>query len=189
MRLGLALGLALAMAQGGCATTASRPAPQTVVMSMGWDHRPEADTWTRATFEALSTYGAAIPATVPSDIEDWCPGYETAPVEDRRAFWAGLLSTLAKHESTWQPALVGAGRYYGLMQIYPPTARWRGCEAVTGAALKDGVANLRCAVRIMSHTVPAKGSVVGGMWDWGPFHVAAKRAEMSAWTRAQSYCR
>jgi hypothetical protein len=189
MRIGLALGLVATLLAGGCAMRDGGPAPETVVMSMGWNHRPEADMWTRAALDALSSYGAAIPATVPSDIEDWCPGYETASMADRRAFWAGLLSTLAKHESTWQPELVGAGRYYGLMQISPPTARYRGCAATSGAALKDGAANLRCAVRIMSHTVPAKGSVVGGMWDWGPFHVPAKRAEMAAWTRAQSYCR
>lgn len=189
MRLGSALCMAVTLMAGGCGVMGGRQAPETVVMSMGWDHRPEAAAWTRAAMDALSTFGAAIPAVVPTDIDDWCPGYRSAAPGLRRAFWAGLLSALAKHESAWQPELVGAGRYYGLLQIYPPTARYRGCEATTGSALTDGAANLRCAVRIMSHTVPAKGTVVGGMWDWGPFHVAGKRAEMSAWTRAQSYCR
>ena len=122
------------------------------------------------------------------------PATRTHPLEERRLFWTGLLSALAKHESTWQPqAAGGGGRWIGLLQIAPGTARAYGCEAQSAAALKDGAANLSCGIRIMSRTVTRDGVVGasgrGGVAaDWGPFSNSSKRAEMAAWTRSQPYC-
>lgn len=154
-----------------------------------WDHRPEAETWNAAMIEALQQHGAPLISLVPTDIDDYCPSYPEASEDDRRAFWVGLFSALAFHESTWNPKAVGGGGlWYGLVQIDPRSARWFGCEATTGAALKDGVANLRCGVRIAAKQVPRRGTVSRGMRDWGPFHNASKRAEMASFTRTQAYC-
>lgn len=162
-----------------------------------WDHRPEAEVWTRTALQALEGDGSALVATVPADIAEWCPAYEAGGETARAAFWVGLMSALAKHESTWNPAAVGGGGLWvGLLQIDPRTARGYRCEADSSAELKDGTGNLACAVRIMAHQVPRHGVIAGapGNWggvaaDWGPMRSAAKRAEMAAWTRAQPYCR
>jgi len=196
-------GLLAAAAAGvlsGCASDdfkfdtlfSSKNAPATAP-SMRWDFRPEADAWTARTAFALEAHGTNLVNTTPADIETWCPAYKTADAEGRKAFWAGLLSTLAKHESTWNPSAVGGGgKWFGLVQIAPATARQYGCEARSGEALKDGELNLSCAVRIMDVTVPRDGVVSAGMRgvaaDWGPFHSATKRADMMNWTRAQPYC-
>ena len=174
------------------ACTSAAPVESTPPV-MRWDHRPEAGAWTQAALTALQTHGAALPAIVPEDIESYCPGYADATAEQRRAFWAGLLSALAKHESTWRPDVAGGGgRWIGLLQIAPATARAYGCAADNAAELKDGSANLRCAIRIMSRTVLRDGVVAqrgGGIAaDWGPFTRASKRDEMAAWTRTQEYC-
>nr|WP_245759177.1 transglycosylase SLT domain-containing protein [Tranquillimonas alkanivorans] len=177
------------MTLGGCAAVSQEPEEPPALPVTRWDHRPEAPLWTEATLEALQTHGASLPAFTPADIETWCPGYRTASLEDRQAFWVGLFSALAKHESTWNPAAVGGGgRWFGLVQIDPNTARGYGCRAQSGQALKDGAANLTCAVRIASRQVLNYGNVNRGMRDWGPFHSGSKRAEMQAWTRAQPYC-
>jgi len=123
----------------------------------------------------------------------WCPGYAGAGTDQRAAFWAGLFSALAEHESTWNPAAVGGGgRWFGLVQIAPATARSYDCDAETGDALRDGAENLACAVRIAAQTVPRDGVVATGRGglaaDWGPFMNAGKRADMAAWTRVQPYC-
>ncbi len=158
--------------------------------AMRWDFRPDSGPWTEGTLDALATHGAALPALVPADYEEWCPGYPEQTAENRAAFWAGLFSALAEHESTWRPEAVGGGGlWYGLVQILPSTARLYGCDATTGAELKDPVANLRCGVRIAAHQVADRGTVSRGMLDWGPFHSSSKRAEMAAWTRSQPYCR
>ncbi len=157
--------------------------------AMRWDFRPEGVIWTQATLDALEDHGIALTSMTPKDIDEFCPGYRTASEADRRAFWAGLFSALAKHESTWNPGAVGGGgRWFGLVQIDPRTARGYGCEAQSGAALKNGAANLTCAVRIATKQVVSRGTVNRGMRDWGPFHSKSKRAEMATWTRAQDYC-
>lgn len=194
-RSGLAVAL---LALAGCGTLLQSE-PKADLSTMGyappmrWDHRAEANTWTETAFAALGDHGAALPAVLPADIDAWCPGYPEATEAERKAFWAGLISALAKHESTWNPSAVGGGgRWYGLLQITPSTARLYGCEARSGAALKDGEANLNCGIRIMARTVSRDGVVSAGMRgvaaDWGPFHSSRKREDMRAWVSAQPYC-
>jgi hypothetical protein len=194
MRTGLLLALTMLGALAGCVEGPGlsmadfRP-------SMRWDHLDEAPHWTAATLVAVADEDAKLAARVPADIGAWCPGYARASLAERRAFWAGLLSALAKHESTWNPrASGGGGRWIGLTQIAPATARQYGCSARSAGALKDGAANLSCAVEIMAENVANDGLVAGSRGtrglgrDWAPFRKASKRADMAAWTTAQPYC-
>lgn len=177
-----------------CTTTAlqsSADAPDTAdtLPAMRWDFRPEAETWTAATLDALEEHGTALSSTVPGDVDQFCPAYRTADTDQRNAFWAGLFSALAKHESTWNPrASGGGGLWLGLLQIDPRTARGYGCKAKTAKALFNGADNLSCGVRIAAVQVARRGSINRGMRDWGPFHSSSKRAEMAAWTSKQDYC-
>ena len=193
------LGLGLAERDPGAdlAPAASpRPAARPFVREMPdlrWDHVRGSDRWTRAVMAALDAHGQRLVDTVPRDIAQWCPAYPDAPEWERKAFWAGMLSTLSKHESTWRPnAVGGGGLWYGLVQILPATARGYGCQARTGEALKDGALNMACAVRILNRTVPRDGVVARGMRgvaaDWGPFHSARKREDMRAWLVRQPFC-
>lgn len=166
---------------------------RTPVLTMKWDEKKHAASWTDATMKALESHGEILSQTVPADIEAWCPGYEAQGKEGRNAFWTGLLSTLSFYESTWRPTAVGGGgKWYGLVQILPATARGYGCEARSGDALKNGELNLSCAVRIMAVTVPRDNVVSKGMRgvaaDWGPFHSKRKREGMREWIRNQNYC-
>lgn len=166
------------------------------IPSTQWQHRSESAQWTLSALSALETHGKPLADSVPQDVDGWCPGYRSASPEARRAFWVGFLSALAKHESTWRPdAVGGGGKWYGLMQILPSTARLYGCRARSGDALKDGASNLSCAIRIMARTVPRDGVIAlnGGRWggvaaDWGPMRSSSKRTEMASWLRGQSYC-
>jgi hypothetical protein len=169
-----------------------RPAVQPLP-DLRWDHIEGSDTWTRAAMQALNGMGDPIVQTVPRDIGAWCPGYPAATKWERKAFWAGLLSAMAKHESTYRPKAVGGGgKWYGLVQILPATARGYGCTARTGEALMDGALNMACAVRILAVTVPRDGVVSAGMRgvaaDWGPFHSEHKREDMRRWISTQPYC-
>jgi len=177
-----------------CAQKPSADATPAEPPPMRWDHHPEALEWTETTLVAISTKDQQLSEQVPADIDTWCPAYAEAPIEERRAFWAGLISTVAKYESTWNPAASGGGgRWIGLMQISPRSADWFGCEATSVGALKDGKANLACAVEIMSVQV-AKDNLVAGEGkhgvgrDWAPLRSDEKRAEMAAWTSEQPYC-
>ena len=162
---------------------------------MGWDARPEAASWTQASLLAVADQDPVLSTRIPADVEAWCPGYVKAGLNDRRAFWSGLLSAVAKHESAWNPkAAGGGGRWIGLLQIAPATARTHGCDATSSAALQDGAANLECAVQIMAAQVAADGEVSGTRGtrgigrDWAPLRSSSKRSAMQDWTSAQSYC-
>ncbi len=158
-----------------------------------WDDHPRGPAWTAAVLSALRGPGAPLLDVVPRDIHAWCPGYEQASPAQRAAFWTGLISTLAWHESTHRPnAVGGGGQWFGLVQIAPGTARWRDCDVRSAEALMSGPANLRCGIRIMATTVPRDLVVSEGMRgvaaDWGPFHSSRKREEMRDWVSDQPYC-
>lgn len=164
------------------------------IPKLRWDHLPKGQAWTQASMRAILSHGQKLPQTIPRDIQEWCPGYADQPPEKRAAFWAGLLSSLSFHESTWrEDAVGGGGLWYGLVQIAPPTAEWRKCKVQSRAGLKVGTANLACAVRIMNITVPRDQVVSAGMRgvaaDWGPFHSTKKRQDMQRWSKAQPYCK
>ena len=162
---------------------------------MRWDARPEAASWTGLALAEVARHDGQLASLVPGDIDLFCPEYENASLGDRRAFWVGLMSATAKHESSFNPkASGGGGRYIGLMQISPSTARLAGCDARSSSTLKDGAENLECAVRIMAPHVADDGMVAGngnrGIGrDWGPFKSATNRKEIAAWTSQQAYCR
>ena len=167
---------------------------QSDLPTMRWDHRPEAKEWTKRSLAALARHDDVLASRVPGDIKHWCPRYETASLPERRAFWAGLLSAVAKYESTWNPrASGGGGRHIGLMQISPGSAENHGCTARSPEALKDGSANLECAVEMLAFQV-SRDKVVAGKGnrgigrDWMPLRKSAKRAEIASWTSSQSYC-
>ncbi|APX91173.1 lytic transglycosylase [Brevirhabdus pacifica] len=169
---------------------AARPAPEAV---MRWDFRPEGPVWTRTAINSLRAHGQPLVSSAPRDVAQYCPNYHNASEQERELFWAGLLSALAKHESTWRPEAVGGGnKWFGLLQISPATARGYGCRAKSGSALLDGAANLSCGVRIMARTVLRDNAIAannrGIAADWTPFRKARMRAEMAAWTRQQPYC-
>lgn len=172
--------------------------PEIAVPPLHWDDlRPgmvaAADpAWGPTLYRAVLGQEALL-STVPDDIDTWCPGYEEAGAARRAAFWAGLVSALAWHESTHRETAVGGGgRWFGLVQIAPATARARGCAVGTGTELTDGAANLRCTVRILSQNVLRDGVVSEGMRgvaaEWGPFHNRRKREEMRDWVSSQRYC-
>ena len=183
---------------GATAPTVTRPRARTDALPrMAWDRQRGSAIWTRAALSALQGHAEPLAQTVPRDIADWCPAYPQANSAQRRAFWAGFASVLARHESGHRASAVGGGGlYHGLLQILPATAAGYGCHADSGAALQNGAANMSCALRIMARTVRRDGVIAqaAGRWggvaaDWGPMRNDEKRAQMQAWLKQQSYCK
>lgn len=186
--------LALVIGVTGCSLSgASTTEQEGFTPTARWDYHPEATGWTDASLQMLQSDAAILTELEPADIDQWCPAYLQGDAEQRAAFWNGILSALAFHESTHRPdAIGGNGRWFGLTQIVPATARGYGCEAGSADALLDGEANLQCALRIWATTVPRDGVISEGMRgiaaDWGPFHSSRKREDMRQWVSQQEYC-
>lgn len=175
-----------------------QPVSEIAVPALHWDAQrpgmvaPADPEWGVALMTAIAAEGEML-ETVPTDIEAWCPAYAAAGSDQRAAFWAGLVSVLSWYESTHNPrAIGGGGRWFGLVQIAPATARHRGCAAGTGRALVNARANLRCGVRIMAQNVLRDGVVSrdlrGVAAEWGPFYSRPRREAMRDWVSAQDYC-
>lgn len=186
-----ALALALTFAAPASANVFQKSEP---LPRMRWDGAPQASVWTAEALQQVADHDAELTHLVPGDIDIYCPGYAKASLADRRAFWVSLLSATASYESGFNARASGMnGRYVGLMQITLSTARLYGCDATSTAGLKDGVANLSCAVDIVAPRVAADGMVAGQgnrgiARDWGPWSKSRNRAAIAAWTRAQAYC-
>ncbi len=183
--------VAIAVQSGAALRPSARPV---FTAAARWDGHGEGQDWSVAAMRALDAAPRDLREVVPADIDAWCPGYEGNPPHLRAAFWVGTVSALARYESTFDEGAVGGGgAWHGLLQISPATARGYGCEAASGEALRDGEANLACAIRIMSRTVSRDGVVAAGgggiAADWGPMSREALREQMREWVRGQSYCR
>ncbi len=174
------------------------PRPEFDLPPLHWDEErsgmagPAGADWGIALMSSLRADEELL-SVVPEDIAAWCPAYPDATLNDRAAFWAGLISALSWHESTHREgAIGGGGRWFGLIQISPATARYRECGVGTGAELLDGAANLRCGALILSQNVRRDGVISAGMRgvaaEWGPFHTRRKREEMQDWVSSQPYC-
>lgn len=189
----LALPLALTTLMAAACQPMAAPPPEAPEIVTRWDHRAEAEDWNLAAMRALQTYGAEMLDLDPRDAAEFCPGYAEADSEARAAFWVAFMSGLARYESNFRPEAAGAGgRYRGLLQILPATARFHGCEMTSDRGLFDGATNLACAVRIATRAVLRDGVIAtgrGGMAaDWPPLRNPRKRAEIAEFTRAVPAC-
>lgn len=195
-----AIALVTMMALAGCDTSATahganfaeaKAPAETPVMR--WGSRNGSDEWTRAALAALDAEGVTLLSTMPQDVSNFCPGYATLNREQRKHFWVGLLSSVAKHESGYNPrAQGGGGRYLGLMQISPSTARHYDCSG----NMLNGSNNMACAVKIAARNVSRDNAIVSGQgkgWrgvarDWMPLRSSSKREDIASWTKRQSFC-
>lgn len=182
--------LPLALLLCACAAPpAADPRPE---IAARWNERPEAPGWNAAAMQALQQDGAAMLALVPEDTQTFCPGFAQASTVERAEVYVAFLSGLARYESGWNPRAAGAGgRYQGLLQISPATARHHGCT-LPAEGLYDGAANLACAVRIANAAVIRDGVMASGRRgiaaDWPPMRDTTRRAEVAAFTRSLPQC-
>ncbi|MDD9977155.1 MAG: transglycosylase SLT domain-containing protein [Boseongicola sp.] len=159
-----------------------------------WDGAEGSEEWTASAFAALDDHASPLVEMVPEDIDTYCPAYPDQSEESRKVFWTNLIASLSFHESTWRPDAAGGDEsWFGLLQILPATAEGYGCAAQSSEELKDGAANVACALRIMAVTVPRDGVVSrdfkGVAADWGPFHQRRKRRDIQRYTKSLPICR
>ena len=163
--------------------------------AMRWDHRPEAAEWTRATLIAVAAHDDVLAPACPPTSRPGAQTTNKAAMMDRRSSGPGLLSAVAKYESSYNPnASGGGGRYIGLLQISPRSAAHHGCARHLGQGAEERRCQPAMRRRDMAHAVGQDGVVAGkgnrGVGrDWRPFRKAKPRGEMQAWISQQSYCR
>lgn len=177
-----------------------------------WDAEPDGARWTAFAHAAVEQHGQSLLQTIPTDIEQFCPGFASRGEKDRQAFWVFLMSSLAKFESSYNPATsfdettVDTGMVTrdgapiisrGLLQISRESANGYGCGIADPQQLHDPETNIVCGVRIFNRWIERDGVISGKegkRWRglaryFSPFRSAKKLASMQADASRQPYCR
>jgi len=173
-----------------------------------WGNDAVHSKWTEMGYQSVSELGKDLwkSGFVPNDIATFCPSFASQNEDGRKSFWVGLISSLSKFESDFNPKDKYKEKFNdvhgnpvisrGLLQISIESGNGYGCRLTDAQQLYDPATNLACAVRILNKQVPRAGSIsayVNGKWVgaasyWHPFRRAADSADLASWTAKQSYC-
>ena len=125
-----------------------------------WAKNNADGSWTAAAEAAVAN--SALSNSVPTDIENFCPGYFARTREERKIFWVGLVSIIARPESNFKPEtkyqedfVDAQGKKVisrGLLQISIESANQKkySCGIENAASLHDPRVNIECGVKILA---------------------------------------
>ncbi len=134
-----------------------------------WSGSNKDGSWTRTAESAVAN--SLLVEMVPKDVQYFCPAYPLLAKSERRKFWVGLLSAMAKPESNFKPHRFYREKFRdrkgqavvsrGLLQISIESANQKryGCAITDAVKLHDPAINLRCGVKIMSKWVATDGII------------------------------
>jgi hypothetical protein len=172
-----------------------------------WAGKNADGAWTAAAEQAVAA--SALPASLPGDVQTFCPAYAERTPEERVRFWAGLLSSMARPESNFKPeaqyveAFADAQGHRvvsrGLLQISIESANQAryGCAIAQAEDLHDPAVNLACGVKILAYWVATDGVIAsygtgpsrGGGRYWSTLRERNKHLpELTGFTRQLAVC-
>ncbi len=134
-----------------------------------WSDTNKDGSWTKAAEYAVAK--SPLPRQVPKDIYYFCPTYAKLNQKERKKFWVGLLSAMAKPESNFRPQSYYTEKFTdakgrrvvsrGLLQISIESANQQryNCDIPTATLLHDPKVNLSCGVKILSKWVQSDGVI------------------------------
>ena len=172
-----------------------------------WAKKNTDGSWTAATEAAVAN--SELSSVVPADIEKFCPAYTNRSAEERRIFWVGLLSILARPESNFKPETKYTESFAdaqgnkdgsrGLLQISIESANQKKYSCVIKKAedLHDPSVNLACGVKILDAWVKTDkviatygtGAPRGGGRYWSTLRESKKHLpELTTFARRLKVC-
>lgn len=183
-------------------STATAASASPVAFVADWDERADGAQWTAFTRAALATDGRALRTAEPTDAAAYCPAYATLNEEEREAFWLGLVSSMARFESSFRPETSFQESFNdrtgkpvisrGLLQLSHESANsslYR-CGIQNSEELHDPRTNLTCAVRIITALVSkddAIGTLQNGRWRGGSAYWSVLRTTSGSNTKIRAY--
>lgn len=164
--------------------------------------------WTRTAEQAVAA--TQLYTVVPDDIQQFCPSYAALPQQQRKQFWVGLLSAMAKPESNFRPQTSYQERFLdrqgkpvisrGLLQISIESANQQryNCQIAEPKKLHDPKINLRCGAKILALWVKTDGIIaqpedaktpIGGGRYWSTLRASRGHLDdIAAFTRQLPFC-
>lgn len=174
-----------------------------------WSATNQDGSWTKTAESAVAN--SVLVELVPRDVQYFCPAYPGLAKSERRKFWVGLLSAMAKPESNFKPQRLYREKFRdargqavvsrGLLQISIESANQKryGCAITDASKLHDPAINLSCGVKIMSKWVATDGIIAkhqkprthkGGSRYWSTLRPQHGHLRAIAnFTRSLAFCR
>lgn len=129
-----------------------------------WDSQPKAKEWTQMTLKALYDDGGdLLNLDSPGDAGVFCPRYNKLTERERLQFYLMLISSMARHESSFDPKTEYVEKMKdlngenvvsrGLLQISIESGNGYGCEIQSESELHEPKKNLKCGVTILNRWI------------------------------------
>lgn len=128
-------------------------------------------------------------STIPTDSNIFCPNYASINQDQRKYFWAFLMSLMVMFESGFDPEAQYEEGFEdstgnpvisrGLLQISFESSQSYNCGFKVPADLHDPYQNLTCGLKILSKWVPSDKSIAGHIhnhWRGGARYWSVLRA-------------
>lgn len=168
-----------------------------------WDKLPSGREWTSITLKAMDDLGGELLSMeAPKDAHDYCPRFTKLTRDQKKAFYVGLLSSMARLESGLNPKTAFTEKFKdakgkrvvsrGLLQMSEESAKHYGCPIAKGSDLHQPKHNLRCAVAALNKWVSLDRRIgygkLGGARYWAVLRPALK-GKIQAQTKSLPFCR
>ncbi|XGC79809.1 hypothetical protein ACES2L_10755 [Bdellovibrio bacteriovorus] len=152
--------------------------------------------WTTHVLRQLDVVGKDLLDVVPSDAATWCPNYTNLNQNERKDFWAYLLSQMTRYESGFAPEKFytesfadSAGKKVisrGLLQLSIESGNAYGCGFRTTKDVHDPEQNLSCGIRILNRWIERDGRIGGNngnQWRGGARYWSVLRSSSSSYQK------
>ncbi len=163
--------------------------------------------WTAHVLHTLDTTGKELLDVIPADAKTFCPNYPKLTYNERKEFWAYLISAMVRSESNFDPKSMYTESFAdangkkvvsrGLLQLSIESSKGYDCGFNTATELYDPKKNLTCGIRILSHWLSRDGRIAGnpgGGWKGGARYWSVLRTTRDSYpkivasTKATALC-
>ncbi|UOF01542.1 hypothetical protein [Bdellovibrio reynosensis] len=191
----------------GCADSSTDLGSQTSAMDSASSHvssvaplweseHQDGKQWTSHVLRQLDVIGTDLLDVIPSDYATWCPNYKNLTYNERKDFWAYLLSQMTRYESGFAPEKFYTESFSdskgkkvisrGLLQLSIESGNAYGCGFRTSKDVHDPEQNLACGVRILNRWVGKDGRIGGNsgrQWRGGARYWSVLRSSSGSYQK------
>lgn len=175
-----------------------------------WENKvADGKEWTLHVKNELDRLGKNLLDVIPADKGLFCPRYQELSYEQRKQYWAFLISSMVKFESNFKTNTTYKEGFNdsngnrvisrGLLQISIESANSYGCGFKNSQELHDPKKNLSCGIRILDRWLDRDNRIagkVGGKWQGGARYWAVLRSgdktsykSILSWSQNLSICK
>ncbi|MGZ3840678.1 MAG: transglycosylase SLT domain-containing protein [Bdellovibrio sp.] len=175
-----------------------------------WDDKvADGKDWTVHVNAELDRLGKNLLDVVPADKTLFCPKYGQLSYDQRKQYWAFIISAMARFESNFKTDSTYKESFRdshgnrvvsrGLLQISIESGNSYGCGFKDAQELHDPKKNLSCGIRILDRWLDRDGRIagkVGGSWKGGARYWAVLRStnkssynSILGWSQNLSICK